>query len=283
MKKILFILFAILISLSATAQKQTYLVLAYGQKQINGICGEKIMIKQDEVLLIPAETYTYRTKLYTEIKATYSKGYTNFFVDLVPASQAVIVYESEKTFTPQKQGWDCTTTTYGKVTGKDMLAAEKTFAALQAEYKDRSFKEVRRWGKAANQSPAVPGENDLDLQWKTFPKAYFLNMTNTRKDIALQVTIVSYKRKAGSVVPTGSETDLSKMIKSEETSITLEPGMRSQNTFPKADGFEIRISPKAATKEEQGLIDKIKQQMRIYIKSQNGKIERTDTTFGVRG
>ena len=278
-----FIAVSFLCSFSTSAQKQTYLLLAYGQKEINGICGEKIMIQQEEVLLMPAETITYRNKLYTELRATYSKGYTNFFVELVPSGKAAIVYESEKIFTPQKDGWDCTTTSYGMVRGNDMLAAEKAFATLQAEYKRNTFKEIRRWGKPANLTPAVIGENDIAIQWKTTPNGYFLYMTNTRKDVALQVRIVSYKRKAGSTVQTGSETDLSKMTKSGETTITIEPGAKTQNTFPKADGFEIQISPKAATKEEQGTINKIKQQLRTYMKSKNGKIEIINTSFGVRG
>lgn len=285
MKHILFILLVFFSSLSATAQKQTYLLLAYGQKQINGICGEKIMFQQDEVSLMPAETITYRNKLLTEIRATYNKGYTNFFVELVPSGKAVIVYEYEKIFTPQRDGWDCTTTAYGIVRGNDMLAAEKAFAVLQAEYKKSTFKEVRRWGKPANLTPAAIGENDLDVKWKTLSKGYYLNMTNTRKDLALQVTIVSYKRAAGSKVQAGSETDLSKMTKSGESTITLEPGMKSQNTFPKTDGFEIRISPKGATKEEHGVIDKVKQLIKSYATcpDHNCDVRSLESQMGVRG
>lgn len=147
--KLLFLL--LLTSSSTAAQKQTYLVLAFCQTQINGICGEKLMIKQEEVMLLPAEVSSYRSTVSNNMKATYNKGYTNLFSDLAPASQAVILYEEKKIFTPEKDGWDCTSTKYGRVTGKDMLTAEKVFAALQAEYKDRTFQEVRRWGKTANQ------------------------------------------------------------------------------------------------------------------------------------
>lgn len=234
-----------------SAQKQTYLLLAYGQKDLNGVCGEKIIFKQDEVSLLPAEVYTYRSKLLTELRTTYNKGYKNFYVDLVPSGKAVIFYEFETVFTKQKDGYDCTTSFYGTVTAKDMLAAEKAFTDLQTQYKKSTYHEVRRWGKQANLTPAAAGENDIDVKWTTSTKAYLLNMTNTRKDIALKVTIVSYKRKAGIEVQPGSETDLSKMTQSDITIVILEPGGKSQNSFPKADGFEIRISPKTATPAEE--------------------------------
>lgn len=211
--KLLFLL--LFISFNATAQKQTYLLVAYCQKQINGICGEKVMVQQDEVSLLPTESLTYRNKVLTEMKATYSKGYSNFFVELVPAGKAAIIYEYEKVFTPQKDGWDCTTTAYGVVRANDLLAAEKSFAALQAEYKRSTFKEVRRWGKPAILTPAAVGENDLAVKWKTTSQGYFLRMTNTRKDVALKITIVSYKRKAGAQVAASEEADLSKMVKSD--------------------------------------------------------------------
>ena len=277
------LLITLLSTLTASAQKQTYLLFAYGQKNINTVCGEKIMIQQEEVSLMPAETITYRNKLLTEIRATYSKGYKNFYVELVPAGKAVIVYEFETVYTKQKDGWDCTSSFYGCVTAANMLAAEKAYAALQAQYKKSIYKEVRRWGKPANLTPAAPGENDVTVKWKTTQSGYFLNMTNTRKDAALQVTIVSYKRKAGSEVQTGSETDLSKMIKSGETTIIIEPGSTSQNTFRKTDGFEIRISPKAATIEEQGLIDKIKQVIKGYVTCPNYTCDpKLSTIFGPR-
>lgn len=110
-------------------------------------------------------------------------------------------------------------------------------------------------------------------------------MTSTRKDIALKVTIVSYKRKAGTVVPTGSETDLSKMIKSNETIVSLEPGKKSQNTLPYADGFEIHISPKVATKENQGWVDKIKELIKTYLVNldQKSDVKAVNSIWGVRG
>lgn len=238
------------------------------------------MVQQDEVLLIPTESITYRSKVLSEMRATYSKGYSNFFVELVPASQAVIVYECEKKFTT---GWNCTNTKYGKVTGKDMLAAEKSFATLQAEYKDYSFKEVRRWGKAAILTPAAVGENDLAVKWITTSKGYFLKMTNTRKDVALKITIVSYKRKAGTQVAAGEEADLSKMVKSDETTLVIEPGSTAQNSFTKADGFEIKISQKAATPEEQSLIDKVKQLIKSYATCPNYKCEVKQVSKSIGG
>jgi len=286
MKYILILFITTLFTLTASAQKQTYLLVAYCQKKINGICGEKMMILQEEVSLLPAETITYRSKLLTEIRATYNKGYENLFVQLEPAGKAVIVYEYEKTFTPQSDGWDCTTTSYGIVRGNDMLAAEKAYAALQAQYKRSTYKEVRRWGKPANLTPAAPGENDVSVKWSTASNAYLLKMTNTRKDVALKITIISYKRKAGAEVPAGAETDLSKMTKSEETTVILEPVTTSQKQLSKADGFEIRISPKAATEEEQGVVDKIKQIMKNYItdpKKSSQPKEVSPSAAGSRG
>ena len=267
------LLIALLGTFTASAQQQTYLLLAYGQKNINSVCGEKIMIQQDEVSLMPAETITYRNKTLTEIRATYKDGFKNFYVELVPAGKAVIVYEFETVYTKQKDGWDCTSSFYGCVTAADMLAAEKAYAALQAQYKKSTYKEVRRWGKPAILTPAAMGENDVAVKWTTSPKVYVLNMTNTRKDVALQVTIVSYKRKAGLEVQAGSETDLSKMTKSNETTVILEPGMTSQNMVPKADGFEIQISPKAATIEEKGITNKVKPLIKSFITCPDHKCE----------
>jgi hypothetical protein len=223
------------------------------------------MIQQEEVSLMPVETYTYRNKLLNEIRATYSKGYKNFYVELVPAGKAVIVYEFETVYTKQKDSWDCTTSFYGCVTAANMLAAEKAYAALQAQYNKSTYKEVRRWGKPANLTPAAMGENDVAVKWTTTPKVYVLNMTNTRKDVAIRITIVSYKRKAGLEVQAGSETDLSKMTKSGETTIIIEPGMTSQNMIPKADGFEIQISPKAVIIEDKGVTNKVKPLIKSFI------------------
>lgn len=149
MKQPHFIFVLILFSFTTAAQKQTYFLLTHGQKTINTVCGEKILIQQDEVSIMPAEIFTYRNKLLTEIRATYRDGYKNFYVELIPAGKAVIVYEFETVYTKQKDGWDCTTSFYGCVTGADMLAAEKAFASLQAQYKKSTYKEVSRWGEVA--------------------------------------------------------------------------------------------------------------------------------------
>ena len=238
------------------------------------------MLKKEEVALLPAETITYRNKTQTDMRTSLSKGYTNIYAELIPSTNAVIFYEGKKVYTPKKDGWDCTNTFYGCIKAKDMLAAEKAFAAYQAEYKNTEFKEVFRWGKPASLTPTAIGENDLDVQWKTGSQKQFLQMVNTRKDVALQVTIVQYKQ--GTNVTKGNETDLSKMIKTGETTITLEPGSKSQNTFDKSSGFEIRIIQKPVTKEEQSLKDIIKPIMKRYFANPDGKIEKT-TAIGVRG
>lgn len=280
MKKFQTILFFFLIMEIAIAQKQTYLLIGYGQKSINLVCGEKLMLKKEEVSLLPAETITYRNKIQTEMRTSLGKGYANIYAELIPSMNAVIFYEFEKTYNQRTDGWNCTNTQYGCIKAKDMLAAEKAFAAHQATYSKIPFKEVWRWGKPALSTPAAIGENDLDVQWKTLNQKQVLQMVNTRKDVTLQVTIVHYKQ--GTTVTKGNETDLSKMIKSGETIITLEPGSKSQNTFDKASGFEIRITQKAATKEEQSLINKVKHTIRNYVTKPDGTITQL-TGIGVRG
>ena len=273
---ILFQLFGIIVN----AQKQTYLLIGYGQKRINIVCGEKLMLKKEEIAMMPAETFAYRNKIETDMRISLGKEYTNIYAELIPSTNAVIFFEGEKVFEQKKDGWDCTNTFYGCIKAIDILAAEKAFAARQAEYKNCVYKEVFRWGKPANSTPATIGEKDLDVQWKTSDKKQSLQMTNTRKDIALEVTIVQYKQ--GANVTEGNETDLSKMIKTGETTITLEPGSKTQNTFDKASGFEIRIIQKPATKEERGLIDKVKQIIKSYVTKPDGSIGKL-SGFGVRG
>lgn len=281
MKKIQTIVLLFIIATTASAQKQTYLLFAYGQKSINAVCGEKLMLKKEEIAMMPAETFAYRNKIETDMRISLGKEYTNIYAELIPSTNAVIFFEGEKVFEQKKDGWDCTNTFYGCIKAKDMLAAEKAFAARQAEYKNSVYKEVFRWGKSANSTPAAIGENDLDVQWKTSDKRQLLQMTNTRKDIALEVTIVHYKQ--GTNVTEGNETDLSKMIKTGETTITLEPGSKSQNSFDKASGFEIRIIQKPATKEDRGLIDKVKQIIKSYVTRRDGKIVDKSTVMGPRG
>lgn len=280
MKKIQTIVLLFIIATTASAQKQTYLLFAYGQKRINIVCGEKLMLKKEEIAMMQTETFAYRNKIETDMRISLGKEYTNIYAELIPSTNAVIFFEGEKVFTQKKDGYECNSTFYGCIKAKDMLAAEKAFAARQAEYKNSVYKEVFRWGKPAVLSPAAISENDLDAQWKTSDKRQFLQMTNTRKDIALQVTIVHYKQ--GTNITEGNETDLSKMIKTDETTITLEPGSKSQNSFDKASGFEIRIIQKPATKEERGLIDKVKQIIKSYVTKPDGSIGKL-SGFGVRG
>jgi hypothetical protein len=282
MKKIQTIFLIFLIAITASAQKQTYLLFAYGQKSINDVCGEKLMLKKEEIVMMPAETFAYRNKLQTDMRTSLGKGYTNVYAELVPETTAVIFYEGKRVYTQKKDQWDCTNTFYNCIKTKDLLAAEKAFAALKAEYKNCEFKEVFRWGKSANSTPAAIGENDLDVQWITSTQKQLLQMVNTRKDVALQVTIVQYKQ--GANITGGNETDLSKMIKTGETTITLEPGSKSQNSFDKASGFEIRIIQKPATKEEQKtMTDYAKIIIKHYLVDPNKKIYQKGTAFGVRG
>jgi len=281
MKKLQTIVLLFLIATTAYAQKQPYLLIGYGQKRINIVCGEKLMLKKEEIAMMPAETFAYRNKIETDMRISLGKEYTNIYAELIPSTNAVIFFEGEKVFTQKKDGYECTNTFYGCIKAKDMLAAEKAFAARQAEYKNSVYKEVFRWGKPANSTPAAIGENDLDVQWKTSDKKQSLQMTNTRKDIALEVTIVQYKQ--GANVTEGNETDLSKMIKTGATTITLEPGSKTQNTFDKASGFEIRIIQKPATPEEYSWISKTKQIIRSYVRKSDGKIVDKTVSMGPRG
>lgn len=280
--KISISLILLLFSITTSAQKQTYLLLAYGQKSINMVCGEKLLLKNEEVTLMPAETMAYRSQTLTETRANLGKGYANIFVELIPAGNAVIFYEFKRVYTTQKDGWNCTNTQYGLAKGKDLLSAEKVFAAQQAEYKNVEYKEVFRWGKPATYTPSVIGENDLKVNWINSSQKHLLQLENIRNDVALEVTVVQYKK--GSNTSKGNETDLSKMVKTNETTITLEPGIRSQNILDRSAGFEIRINQKPGKVEKQGLIDKTKQLIKSYITNTDGKVEAIKTTsIGVRG
>ena len=77
------------------------------------------------------------------------------------------------------------------------------------------------------------------------------------------------------------------MTKSDETNVTLEPGHPSQNFFPKTDGFEIRISPKAATTEKETLskttTNVAKKIIKQYLIDPNKKVYQQASTMGVRG
>ena len=281
MNKLRFFIFFLLFGIMVNAQKQTYLLIGYGQKRINIVCGEKLMLKKEEIAMMQAETFAYRNKIETDMRISLGKEYTNIYAELIPSTNAVIFFEGEKEFTQKKDGYECNSTFYGCIKAKDMLAAEKAFAARQAEYKNSVYKEVFRWGKPAVLSPAAIGENDLDVQWKTLDKKQVLQMKNTRKDIALQVTIVQYKQ--GTTVTEGNETDLSKMIKMDETTITLEPGSSSNNLLDKANGIEIRIIQKPATPEEYSWISKTKQIIRSYVRKSDGKIVDKTVSMGPRG
>lgn len=241
------------------------------------------MLKKEEIVLMPAETFAYRNKLQTDMRITLGKGYTNIYAELIPSTTAVIFYEGEKIYLPKKDGWDCTSTFYGCIKAKDMLAAEKAFAAYKAECKNSEFKEVFRWGKHAVLTPAAIGENDLDVQWITSSQKQLLQMVNTRKDVALQITIVEYKQ--GANVAKGNETDLSKMIKTGETTITIEPGSKTQNSFDKASGYEIRIIQKPTTPAEKNIIfDNSKMIIKHFLVDPNKKtIYQKATSMGVRG
>lgn len=262
------------------AQKQTYLLFAYGQKSINMVCGEKVMLKKEEIKLLPAELVTYRATIRAEIKANYGKDLTNIFVELIPSNQAIIFYEFEKTFTKQKDSWDCTNTQYHCAKGKDMLAAERSFANQKAQYGKLEFKELWRWGSQAKLTPAALGENDLDVDWKSISSGYLLTLGNKRTDIALQVTIVGFKNRTKET----DNTDISKMTKDSETLISLEPNSIAKKTMPSGDAFEIRIIQKVATPaEKEGLLEKTKQLWRSYVREKNGNIKSVMAGFGVRG
>jgi hypothetical protein len=127
------------------------------------------------------------------------------------------------------------------------------------------------------------GENDVAVKWTTKTNGYLLNMTNTRKDVALKISVISYKKKSGVAIPQGSENDLSKMSKSNETTLILEPGNTSQNFLQNANGFTIKIEEVAAKEEKAGVIQKVIQIIKSYMTCPDYKCDpQPSITFGPR-
>ncbi|MES2650988.1 MAG: hypothetical protein V4663_04575 [Bacteroidota bacterium] len=274
---LIFLLIFFLTLAEASAQKQTHYLFAYTQKMDKAICGNKELIKDQEIGLTIDEAATYKTNYRKELSTKYNiqNKYNNTFVELVKPNQAAIFYEGEKTYNPKTDGWDCTSTYYGCIIANDMAAAETKFAALKAEYKKSVFKEIKRWSKP--QIAAIKAE-DVAIEWKQTPKGIVAYFTNTRKDIAFDVTILSFKKQSKGV----KQNNFNDMVAIGKHKVTLQPGEKLSLNLKAADGFNIDAVPVATTEEQEGLIQKGKNLLRQYlVDPKKGVYQRTVGT-GVR-
>ena len=280
MKILTFLLFIFISVTIAFSQKKNYFLIAYAQRDINLVCGTKVMINNTEVSLNTEEAKEYRNKYKAQIEKQYNSknGYKNLFVELFYPGNVVILYEGEKKYEQRRDGWDCTSTYYSTVKGMDDLTVDNQLAKIKSEYKYTTFGTVKRWGKPTLQSDKT---DDLEVRWATTTDAVITFITNTRKDEALKVTIKSYKA-AGANLAIEGGFNKAKIVETYTT--VLQPGDRLQKKFDNADGFEIDTAPAKIIKEQQGVINSLKPLMRRYLVNPNGKIISTgDIGIGVRG
>ena len=280
MKKLLLLLLTAISVTIAFSQKKNYFLIAYAQKDINLVCGTKVMINNSEVSLTTEEAKNYRDKYKAQIDLQYNSknGYKNLFVELFYPGNVVILYEGEKKYEQVRDKWDCTSTYYSIVKGMDDLTVDNQLAKIKSEYKYTTFGTVKRWGKPTLQSDKT---DDLEVRWATTTDAVITFITNTRKDEALKVTIKSYKAADADLAIEGG---FNKAKTVETYTIVLQPGDRLQKKFDNADGFEIDTAPAKIIKEQQGVINSLKPLMRRYLVNPNGKIISTgDIGIGVRG
>lgn len=262
----------------ASAQKQTHYLFAYTQRMDKAICGNKELIKDQEIDLTIDEAATYKAYYQKELKTKYNSQnrYNNTFVELIKPHQAAIFYEAEKTYNPKTDGWDCTTTYYGCITANDMVTAETKFTALKAEYKKSVFKEIKRWSKP--QIAAIKAE-DVAIEWRQTQQGIIAFFTNTRKDFAFTVTIQSLKKQSKGA----KQNNPTDMVVIEKHKVILQPGEKLTLNLKAADGFNIDAVPVSATEEQEGLIQKGKNLLRQYsVDPKKGVYQRTTVT-GVRG
>jgi hypothetical protein len=280
MKKayILLILFFPALAINAQ-QKENYFVFAYGQKIINSVCGEKILIKQEEVSLSPGELGDYKIKIRNEIMNTYNAGtgYKNVYVDFAGPGQAMICYEAERTYDPKKDGWDCTTSFYGNVTAGNMEDAEKKLEIQKSENKTAKYKEIKR--RDANQQTADKTQIALSIEGisiilKKVNNAggngtWLAQIKNPLKDEAAYVAFLVGSQRYPS--------DAKKSFK-------LQPGDVLSVTLGKGETADVLVRlGKTEEKEEPGVIYQLKEYIRQKVKVKDGKIETDGTPFSVRG
>jgi hypothetical protein len=261
MKQYFFLLIVNFIVVTAFAQKKTYFLFAHAKKRTEQICGEKELINSGEVSLTTEEAGTYKQKYLTQLQTKYNSanGYEYVYVELVPPEKIIIYYEGEKTYDQKKDGWNCTSTFYDCQTAPDFLTAENKIAAMKAEYKTSVYTNFKRWEAPIMQSEKA---DDLAIRWVQTKTKVVAFITNTRKDAALKVTIKSFKNTGGSLSVEGG---FQKAKQVETHTMVLQPGARWQQNLENADGFEIDTAPDTIIKEEQGIINNIKQRIRLYI------------------
>lgn len=266
--------------LNAFAQKQTYFLFACAQKSSKDICAEKVPIKSVEIQLTPLEAETYAHNYEKELQKDYpaDKKFKNIQVSLIKQGNVVIQFEGEKKYTQKEDGWDCTSTFYGIVVGVDDAAAEKKLAALKAEYKRSVYTVTNHFKVSLLQSFK---HEDFEVKWVQTKTGVTVFFKNTKKDMALKLVIRSMKKTSASTGDLEREENFIKLNKAAEQSIEVQPGGSNQLRLNSADAFEIDIEPVGTTKEEQPVINKMKQEIRRYITTP-GEI-REASNMGVRG
>lgn len=276
MYKLLFLF--LLNSSNVFAQKKTYFLFAHAKKRTVQTCSEKELINSAEVSLTSDEAKDYRIKYLTQLRTKYNSanGYESVYAELVPPGKVIIYFEGKRTYEPRRDGWNCTSTFYHHVIASDFLSAENRIAKIKAEYKLTEFTNFTRWGKPQLESAK---SDDLEVRWFTSKTAVMTFITNTRKDAALTVTIKSYKA-AGTNLSLEGGFEKAKTVEIYTT--VLQPGERLQKSFANADGFEIETAPAKIIKEEQGIIDNIKEQIRRYVTDPKGTITPSGA-IGPRG
>jgi hypothetical protein len=278
MMKFSLLLLLSIIFTTASAQKKTYYLLAYAQKEINLVCGTKVMINNAEVSLSAEEAKDYQNKYKAQIEPQYNakNGYKNLFVELFSPGTVVNVYEGERKYEQRRDGWDCTSTYYGFVKGADNLSVDNQLARLKSEYKFTAYNTVKRWGTPALQSDKT---DDLGVRWVQGKTKVVAFITNTRKEGALKVTIRSFKSPGTNLSLEGG---FQKARQVETFTAVLNPGGSWTQNLDNADGFEIDTAPAKIIKEEQGIINNIKERIRLYITDPKGTIA-PHTSGGKRG
>lgn len=98
MKTFILLLTLVITISTASAQKKTYYLVAFAQKDIKLVCGTKVMINNAEVSLTLEEAKNYRNTYKAQLETQYNSknGYKNLFVELFSAGTVVVIYDGER-------------------------------------------------------------------------------------------------------------------------------------------------------------------------------------------
>jgi len=266
--------------LNASAQKKNYFLFACAQQSTKLICAEKLPIKVEEIQLTAAEAETYANNYEKQLQKEYpdNQKYKNIQVSLIKQGNVVIQFEGERIYTSKEDGWDCKSTFYVIVAGVDAAAAEKKLAALKADYKRSTYKEIKRWGKTLLH-PRY--NNDLDVKWvkKTINMVVFLN--NSRNGNALKIVLKSLKKPYTAVPGKEASDNFVNWAIIETRTIEIQASGSAQISLGSADAFEIETSSTKNNEPGSSAIDFIKHQIRKFI-ARPDKVEEIPS-MGVGG